>query len=174
MQRDFVKLGQNYSADYLRQTELDASDTFQSFFSLVNEATKNATDSDVISTGSTDVSPVYRVQSKNPNRFFRSVTVTGNQTGTAVILPSEMPDGVQMVVTAYKITTPANSGIIYLHNLDKSIVFGKLYVSNKSDSTAQEVYIPMGIKAGVYITSTQGDNELYVGLNAYFERKVAN
>jgi hypothetical protein len=70
--RDYVNVGEYYSADYLRITNLDASDSFQTMFFLKRDTKKSASDEDVISASKmfpalypVDVSPVYKVYDRN-------------------------------------------------------------------------------------------------------------
>lgn len=170
IQRDFVSPGQYYTADYLRQQELDGSVSFQTMFSLISAADKAAQGDGVVNAGSDDVSPVYRVQSKNPKQFYRNATYDDSQTATEFVSADEVPDGTQMIVTYAAIRTAANSGIAYFHNSDKSVEFGMLYISSKTDFAAGQIYVPVGKNEGLYFTSTQGAVDIFVAVNVYFER----
>ena len=79
-ERDYVKAGEYYTADYMRFTNLDESATFRTMFDLVQAHGKSASDSDVMSMvkafptmGKTDASSVFHVVDKNPQKFFKSL-----------------------------------------------------------------------------------------------------
>jgi len=173
--RDYAKPGEFYSADYLRYVNLDASASFQTMFGLIRMVQKSASDSDVISVdkrfpelGIPDISPVYRVFSRNTEKFWRSYEFSSSQ--TAAEIAPKAPAGTQMIVEYASIRTVANTGEAYFHNDDSSIVFGKLFISNRSDFIGANVYIPIGDGKGIYLTSTQGASKLYAAINVQFEQ----
>lgn len=175
-QRDFAKPGELYSADYLRISDLDACASFQTMFGLVRMVQKTAHDADVISADKVwpslhpiDVSPVYRVFSRNNETFWRSFEYAANQTATN-LTPEPIPDGTQLVVTYASIRTESLAGEAYFHNLDKSIIFGKIYISSRSDFVGENIYVPIGAGDSLYLTSTQGAKKIYVSFNAHFEQ----
>lgn len=173
--RDYARPGEYYSADYLRYTGLDASTSFQSMFALERAVEKSASDEGVISLNTAfpgtfpqDVSPVYRVFSRVSTTYFKSFEFAANQTTKEIIPPVE--EGRQIIVTYCAIRTDSVSGEAFFHNDDSSIVFGKLYISSKTDFAASNVHVPMGDGDGVYFTSTQGAKKIYVALNYHYEQ----
>ena len=174
-QRDFAKPGELYSADYLRISDLDACASFQTMFGLMRMIEKSASDADVISADKVwpslhpiDVSPVYRVFSRNKYRQWKSKEFTASQTATVFIPPA--PNGRQIIVEYVSIRTVSNTGEAYFHNDDSSITMGKIYITYRSDFGAANVYVPCGEGKGLYLTSTQGSAKLYASVNYYYEQ----
>lgn len=168
-QRDYVIPGQYFSADYLRQTELDASKSFGTLFSLRSFPSKNATDSDVTHVGETDTSPVYRAMVREPQRYYRSLIVADSVTQETIIDVADVPSGHQIVVDYASIRTESTSGSAYLVNNDGSVVLSYLYITTKSTFVSGQVYVPIGANYGLYLVSTQGSKDLYVAITYHFE-----
>lgn len=145
-------------------------------FGLVRMVQKSASDADVISADKVwptmypvDTSPVYRVFSRNNETFWRSFEYSASQTDT-VLTPETMPSGAQLVVTYASIRTESLAGEAYFHNDDKSVIFGKIYISSRSDFVGGNLYVPIGDGKKIYLTSTQGAKRIYVAFNAHFEQ----
>ena len=175
-QRDYAKPGEYYSADYLRISDLDANASFQTMFGLVRQVQKEASDADVLSADKVwpslypvDVSPVYRVFSRNAETFWRSFEFSTSQNAIN-LTPEAIQPGIQMIVTYASIRTESLSGEAYFHNLDKSIIFSKIYISSRSDFVGATLYVPIGESQQLYLTSTQGAKKLFCSFNAHFEQ----
>lgn len=174
-QRDFAKPGEYYSADYLRISDLDACASFQTMFGLMRMIEKSASDADVISADKVwpslhpiDVSPVYRVYSRENYKLWKSKEFTTSQTATEIIPPAI--SGRQIIVEYASIRTVGNTGEAFLHNNDSSIILSKLYITNRSDFGSANVYVPCGEGKGLYLTSTQGAFKLYAAVNWHYEQ----
>lgn len=169
-QRDFVKSGQYYTADYLRISNLDASATFQTMYELWRCKSKVASDAGVISAtteyGIDDDSAVYRTKSKHPCILFGSWEFTTNQTGTELI-PAPASDS-RIVIEYGSIRSESVSGEAYFH--DGSFKAFQIYFSNSNSFTTSNLYIPLEVGESLKITSTQGGKKLYCAVNYYIEQ----
>lgn len=169
-QRDFVRSGQYYTADYLRISNLDASETFQTMYELWRCKSKVASDSGVISAateyGIEDNSAVFRTKSKHPCILFGSWEFNSNQTGT-VLIPAPSQDS-RIVVIYGSIRTDSTSGEAYFH--DGSFKAFQAYFSAFTSFTAGNLYLPMEQGESLKITSTQGAKKLYCSANYYIEQ----
>ena len=167
--REFVKVGEYYSADYLRLTDLDSSRTFSTMFKLVRENNKSTSDSDVISNikmfGRADVSEVFRVADQNPKDYYVSALYANNQTGT-IIAPAP-GDGKRIVAISAFIRTNANSGLAYFSDGVQTLMYTQFSAQNSA--AAASIIVPMTENAAVTVTSTQGANNLYCAVGYYIE-----
>ena len=169
-ERDFVKLGEYYSADYLRYTNLDNSRTFSTMFRLVRENTKEATDSGVISMtsafGRSDVSEVFRVAAIHPQLLYASAVYPTSQTGV-ILIPAPIAERRIVVVSAF-MRASSTSGTAYFSDGVQRLMY--LQFSSQNSGSAANIFVPMAAGAAVKVTSTQGAKELYVAVGYYTER----
>lgn len=166
MARDLVQPGQYYTADYLRETNLDASATFGGLFKLVHASGKSASDAGVKNAGVLDTSPVFRVAKVHPDRIAYTVEFNASQTGTVMI--AAPGTGKQIVIDYASIRTEANSGEAFFHSDSVALAY-KVYFSVQSSFAAGDVFLPLGNNNAVKITSTQGDKKLYVAISYHVE-----
>jgi len=173
--RDYIKAGQYYTSDYLRMSGLDNSRSFDTMFKLIASTDKSASDDGVISAstmyGETDTSQVYQVQIKNPDIKVFSAEYTSSQSGTE-LLPAPA-DNERYVITYGSIRADTNAGDAYISDESGTTIL-QCYLDRFQSVVAEELHSPMGQGEAISLTSTQGDDELFVCLNYYIETVEAD
>ena len=166
MARDLVQPGQYYTADYLRETNLDASATFGGLFKLVHASGKSASDTGVKNSGASDTSPVFRVAKVYPDKLIYTHEYNASQTGEVQI--AAPGTGKQIVIDYASIRTDGNTGEAFFHSDSVALAY-KVYFSVQTSFAAGDVYVPMGENKSVKLTSTQGAKKLYVAISYHVE-----
>lgn len=163
--RDYVALGQYYTEDYLKVSDLDGSRSFDTLYSLWHCRLKTASTPGVISLttefGLPDTSRVFRVIPKHPCIESKVYEFTGNQTGT--VLLSALSANERYIINYGSLRSDSASGMAYITD-GVSKVFMTYFDAFKS-ATATAIYLPMEAGAALTLYSTQGSKALFVALN---------
>lgn len=162
MKLDGLELGQFYTAEYLKQTGLIYSASFDRLYKPVVRCDKSYSDQGVIKLDN-DTSEVYEVVSRNNNIQPVGVEVSESQAGLQMIPAPGL--GKQIVIVYVAMRTTSTSGTAYLTN-GVDVAF-PAYFTAMQNITVSEIEVPVGENLPVTLVSSQGSKPLYVGIEYY-------
>lgn len=166
---DPLEFGKLYTAKYLKESGIIAnSRSLGSLYRLVSRPDKAGTEEDVnvgLPAYRGQAGEVYEVRALNHNMLAVGGEYSSSQTATEIIAaPGE---GKQIVITTVAIRSIANSGKAYLSNGILNAFH--TYFESQYASSSNNLDVAVGENLAITLTSTQGSNDMYVGVAYYIE-----